>query len=82
MIINLSVEDEEAGILFCMNHTLFYPFSYPTGEDNKELFEINRPLLEEALKNWEQKFDAEIKAEGLPGIYQYGFLPYSVFLTR
>lgn len=77
MIINLSVEDEEAGILFSMNHTLFYPFSYNAddNDDNTELFNLNRPLLEEALRNWENEFNSEIEAEGLPGIYKYGYLP-------
>lgn len=75
MTMNLSVEDEEAGILFSMNHTLFYPFSYQTGEDNSELFELNQPLLEEALRNWEQELEGEIEVDGLPGIYKYGFLP-------
>ena len=75
MMMQLNIEDEEAGILFSIAHTLFYPFSYPEGEDNSELFELNRPLLKEALKNWEQKFNAEIEVDGLPGIYKYGFLP-------
>lgn len=77
MMIDLSLEDKEPGILFSMNHTLFYPFSYnaDNDDDNTELFELNQPLLEEALRNWEQKFDAEIEADGLPGIYKYGFLP-------
>ena len=75
MMMELSIEDEAAGILFSMNHTLFYPFSYQTGEDNSELFELNRPLLEEALRNWEQKLEGEIEVDGLPGIYKYGFLP-------
>lgn len=68
--------EEEAGMIFAIEHTLFYPFSYQ-GEDNDELFKLNQPLLEEALKNWENQFNAEIEADGLPGIYKYGFLPYS-----
>ena len=57
-----------------MEHTLFCPYSYE-GDDNKKLFNLNQPLLEEALRNWEKKFDVEIDFEGLPGIYKYGFLP-------
>ena len=75
LTIYLNLEDRDPYACFNIEHTLFYPFSYPTGEDNKELFELNRPLLEEALKNWEQKFNSEIEADGLPGIYEYGFLP-------
>ena len=73
--IYLSLDEHEPGAIFFIDNTLFYPFSYPEGEDNTELFSLNRPLLEEALKNWEQKFNAEIEADGLPGIYKYGFLP-------
>ena len=74
-MMELSIEDEAAGILFSMNHTLFYSFSYQGGVDNTELFELNQPLLEKALRNWEQKFNSSIDVEGLPGIYKYGFLP-------
>ena len=54
-------------------HTLFCPYSY-SGEDNRELYALNQPLLEKALISWEEKFNAEIEPEGLPGIYKYGFL--------
>lgn len=57
-----------------MEHTLFCPSS-DSGEDNRELYALNQPLLEKALKSWENKLKAEIKPEGLPGIYKYGFLP-------
>ncbi|MEM7590156.1 MAG: hypothetical protein AAF383_01300 [Cyanobacteria bacterium P01_A01_bin.83] len=73
--INIDQEDEDAGLWLNMEHTLFYPFSYQNGKDNSELFELNQPLLKEALKNWEQKFNSRIEVEGLPGIYKYGFLP-------
>ena len=70
-----SLMDYEPFLYFETTHTLFYPDSWDNHEDNSELAQLNQPLLEEALKNWEQKFDAEIEAEGLPGIYKYGFLP-------
>ena len=54
---------------------LFYPESWNHHEDNTELSNLNQPLLEEALRNWEQKFDAEIDPDGLNGIYKYGYLP-------
>ena len=47
---------------------------YRFDKNNTELFNLNRSLLKEALRSWEQKFDAEIEADGLPGIYKYGFL--------
>ena len=75
LIIAIELEDEEPYLSLEMHHTLFYPFSYNGGEDNAELFGLNQPLLEEALKNWEDKFNSEIEAEGLPGIYKYGYLP-------
>ncbi len=73
--INIDREDEGAYLWLNIEHTLFYPFSYHAYEDNTELFELNQPLLEVSLKNWEQKFDSRIDIEGLPGIYKYGFLP-------
>lgn len=73
--INIDREDEDAGLWLNIEHTLFYPFSYQNSEDNSELFELNQPLLEEALRSWEQKFNSSIDIEGLPGIYKYGFLP-------
>jgi hypothetical protein len=66
---------KENYVYFDINHMLFYPESWNHHEDNIELFNLNRPLLEGALRNWEQKFDAEIEVDGLPGIYKYGFLP-------
>jgi hypothetical protein len=60
---------------FSMNHTLFYPFSYIDGKDNEELFLLNQPLLENALRRWEEQFGEISEVEGLPGIYKYGFLP-------
>ncbi|MEM7590159.1 MAG: hypothetical protein AAF383_01315 [Cyanobacteria bacterium P01_A01_bin.83] len=77
--IHISIEhllNYEPDLSLIMNHTLFYPDSWIDQIDNTELFKLNRPLLEEALKNWEQKFDAEIETDGLPQIYKYGFLPY------
>lgn len=75
--IYLNLEDQDPYASICMEHTLFYPFSYNAddNDDNTELFNLNRPLLEEALRNWENKFDVEIEADGLPGIYKYGYLP-------
>ena len=60
-----------------MDHTLFYPFSGGGSVDNTELFELNKPLLEKALRKWEQNIGIEIEPDpdGLPGIYKYGFLP-------
>ena len=73
--IDIQILENEPAMAFILNHTLFYPFSYQDNEDNTELFELNQPLLEKAFKNWEQKFNSEIEADGLPGIYKYGFLP-------
>ena len=75
MSINIDQEDKGAYLWLSMEHTLFYPYSYIGNQDNCELFELNQPLLEEALKNWEKKFNSSIDVEGLPGIYKYGFLP-------
>lgn len=73
--IDIPIENDDPSMRFCLAHTLFYPFSYQNNEDNTELFDLNQPLLEKAFKNWEQKFDSEIEADGLPGVYRYGYLP-------
>ena len=72
--IDIQTEENDPSVRFFIEHTLFYPFSYQNNEDNTKLFKLNQPLLEEALKNWEQKFDAEIEADGLTGVYKYGYL--------
>ena len=66
---------KENYVYFNIGHMLFYPESWNHHEDNIELSSLNQPLLEEALRNWEQKFDAEIDPDGLNGIYKYGYLP-------
>jgi len=78
--IEISIEplmDYEPYLALVMNHTLFCPDYWKYDLDNTELFELNKPFLEEALRNLEQKFGVEIEANGLPQIYKYGFLPYS-----
>ncbi len=65
----------EPFLYFAMGHTLIYPYYDKFDDDNTELFELNRPLLAAALRNWEQAFNFEIETEGFPGIYKYGFLP-------
>lgn len=71
----LDLEDRDTYLFFKMDHTLFYPFCYRTQEDNSELFSLNQPLLENALKQWEDKFGEILGIEGLKGIFKYGFLP-------
>lgn len=62
-----------------INHTLFCPISFAADLDNSELYALNQPLLEEALRQWEQHLGAQIsEIEGVPGLYQYGFLPLAV----
>ncbi|SNT19687.1 hypothetical protein SAMN06265795_116121 [Noviherbaspirillum humi] len=56
-----------------MDHTLFRPYSRD-GEENKELYFLNQPLLEQALRRWEERFGSISDVDGLIGVYQYGFL--------
>lgn len=67
---------ETSGPYLCFEvaHTLFCPRS-PDGDDNSELYALNQPLLEQALRSWEAQFGAISDVEGLPGIYEYGFSP-------
>ena len=60
-------------IYFEIDHTLFCSSS--SYEDNTELYDLNQPLLEKALRNWEQKVGTINEYDGLEGIYKYGFLP-------
>jgi len=73
--IDIPIKDDDPSMRFCLAHTLFYPFSYQNNKDNTELFELNQPLLEKAFKSWEKKFNSEIEADGLTGVYKYGYLP-------
>ena len=57
-----------------MDHTLFCP-SDVYGGDNTELYYLNQPLLETALRSWEQKIGKINEVDGIEGIYEYGFLP-------
>ena len=65
-------EHQDVGLCFNVRHTLFNPFSQD-GEDNYELYALNQPLLETALRGWEQKFGPITDFEGQSGIYHYGF---------
>ena len=57
-----------------IDHTLFCSSSmYEL--DNSELYNLNQPLLEKALRNWEQQFGTINEFDGIEGVYKYGFLP-------
>ncbi|MEH2243027.1 hypothetical protein [Nostoc sp.] len=75
-------EDGEPYFSFSMHHTLFYPFSYHNSADNSELYSLNQPLLENALRRWEKRFGSISEVEGLQGIYEYGFLPEEKWNTK
>lgn len=72
----------EPYLYFSVHHTLFYPFSYPLGANNSELYSLNQPLLENALRRWEERFGSISEVEGLKGIYEYGFLPEEKWNTK
>ena len=67
-------EDDDRSACFSLRHTLFCPASID-GLDNRELYELNQPLLEHALRRWEDRLGAIVEFEGFAGIYQYGFHP-------
>lgn len=75
LLIRGGPEYGEPYICFSVHHTLFYPFSYPLGANNSELYSLNQPLLENALRRWEERFGSISEVEGLQGIYEYGFKP-------
>ena len=75
LLIRGGPEYGEPDLSFFVHHTLFYPFSYHNSADNSELYSLNQPLLENALRRWEERFGSISEVEGLKGIYEYGFKP-------
>lgn len=67
-------ENQQPYLRFETGYTLFRPLSKDY-EDNSELYSLNQPLLENALRRWEQRFGAICEVDGIPGIYEYGFKP-------
>ncbi|HLP91852.1 MAG TPA: hypothetical protein VK184_25095 [Nostocaceae cyanobacterium] len=82
------------GLCLTIGYTIFGPANkdyspltgpYPEPEedvvvvlDDNELQLLNQPLLEQALRKWEECFGTIDYVDGVPGIFQYGFLvePY------
>ncbi|MEM8676118.1 MAG: hypothetical protein AAGF83_19950 [Cyanobacteria bacterium P01_G01_bin.67] len=50
--ISVDQEDEDSYLYLDIENTLFRPMDYRFDKNNTELFNLNQPLLEEALKNW------------------------------
>jgi hypothetical protein len=72
--ISLQFEDRQPYIYFSIQHSLFCPDDYRCPEDNDELFSLNQPLLENALRQWEEQLAPISDFEGRGTIYKYGFL--------
>lgn len=60
-------------VSFTLEHTLFSPHNLE-GE-NRLLHLLNQPLLEAALKRWEQAIGPIVDWSGAEGVYRYGFTP-------
>jgi hypothetical protein len=75
LLIDGGLEYGEPDLGFSVAHTLFRPSSF-YGIDNSELYSLNQPLLENALRSLAERFGSISEVEGLPRIYEYGFLPY------
>jgi len=67
-------ENETPYLCFDVDHTLFCALS-KDNEDNQALYLLNQPLLENALRRWEERVGPICDFSGLSGIYRYGFLP-------
>ncbi len=70
-----ATEDYGSYLCFEIAHTLFCSSSMD-GSDNSELYTLNQPLLEQALRTWETQVGPIDEVDGLPGIYEYGFRPF------
>lgn len=64
----------EPYLCFETGYTLFRSLSRDY-EDNTQLYSLNQPLLENALRRWEEHFGSICEVDGIEGIYEYGFLP-------
>jgi hypothetical protein len=65
-------ENPQPSVCLLVEHSLFAP-SNSYGWSNQELHALNQPLLEQALRRWEQQLSPITEVEGGDGIYQYGF---------
>lgn len=75
IIIRAEAQDGDPYLYLSLKHTLFAPFTLELEGNNKELHLLNQPLLEKALKSWENKFGSISEYDGSPKVYKYGFLP-------
>lgn len=66
-------ENKKPYLCFEIDHTLFRPESLYGDNDNRELYLLNQPVLEQALRKWERRFGTIRDVEGMSGIYEYGF---------
>ncbi|OUC13855.1 MAG: hypothetical protein B0A82_15215 [Alkalinema sp. CACIAM 70d] len=63
------------GLMLYFYCTLFCRLSL-VGDLNDELYELNQPILAQALQTWKQRLGGEIDVEaGRAGLYRYGFRP-------
>jgi len=65
-------ENPDPFVCFTVNHTLFRATS-AYDDDNLELYDLNHPLLERALRRWEGRIGPIVDFSGLSGVYRYGF---------
>lgn len=72
---------EDRCLCFNLGHTLFRPSSQD-GVDNTRLYLLNHPLLETALRRWEERVGPITEFDGLSGIYAYGFRPEGGVVER
>ena len=63
--------EETAQVSFTLEHTLFSPYNLEG--DNRLLYLLNQPLLENALRQWERAIGAISEWIGAEGVYRYGF---------
>src|SRR5262249_3597444 len=69
-----SILSSQGWAAFTMHHTLFAGEG-PHGQDNRVLYRLNQPLLEDALVRWERALGVSLRCDDahVEGVFQHGF---------
>ncbi|BDS15482.1 hypothetical protein [Aureispira anguillae] len=72
--ISAGKEDPSPSVMFALSHLLFNPDVSEISSHNLELYYKNQPLLETALRNWEERLGTINEYGGYGAVAQYGIL--------
>lgn len=72
--ISAGKEDPSPSVMLALSHLLFNPDVSEISTSNLELYHKNQPLLETALRNWEERLGTINEYGGYGSVVQYGIL--------